>query len=76
MNRQLQFDFPVAGAEVTLLQPNVTNAGVTPIGRIVTQEGTNTVPLFNTPNLQAPIEYAITLDDAATVKISALTEQP
>jgi hypothetical protein len=70
---RLQFDFPIAGAEITATQANVTHGGSTPIGRVVTQEGANTMMFFKTPNPQMPIDYAITLDDANTANISALT---
>ena len=76
LNGSIEFDFPVAGAEVTATQPNATNAGLIPVGRIVTQEGTNTMQFFRTPNLQLPINYSITLEDAVGVKLSAALTTP
>jgi hypothetical protein len=71
VNGAIEFDFPIAGAEVTATQPSATGPGLIPVGRVVTREGTNTIQFFKTPNLKAPIDYSITLDEAVTIKLSA-----
>ena len=71
LNGALQVDFPIAGAQITATQTD-GNARIIPVGRIVTKQGVNTMPLFQTPNLQAPIDWAITLEDASTIKLSEI----
>ncbi len=69
----LQFNFPIPGAEITATQVDPSSGAIIPVGRITSQEGTNTMTFFKQPNLQMPINYGITLEDANTATISALT---
>jgi hypothetical protein len=71
LNGAIQLDFPIAGAEITATQTD-GNGRIIPVGRIVTQAGGNTIPIFKAPDLKTPIDYAITLEDASTVKLSAV----